>query len=130
MNKRVALFFQKKSEVRFFGYATYAYFDTQPTATKNKNKEKDSQSTLFCVAPRVGVRDSQSTLFCVAPRVGVYVLNNCPFLLQAEHQRVLPEGYLSLGGILGGVSNQPLTCDHVRKAARTAHTAQILPHEF
>ena len=29
------------------------------------------ESTLCCVAPRVGVRDSQSTLFCVAPRVGV-----------------------------------------------------------
>ena len=29
------------------------------------------ESTLCCVAPRVGVRDSQSTLCCVAPRVGV-----------------------------------------------------------
>ena len=74
INKRVTLFFQKKSEVRFFGYATYTYFDTQPTAGKNKNKEKDSQSTLFCVAPRVGVRDSQSTLCCMAPRVGVRVI--------------------------------------------------------
>ena len=41
-NKRVTLFFskKKKSEVRSLGYATYAYFDTQPTARKNENKEK------------------------------------------------------------------------------------------
>ena len=31
------------------------------------NRFRHSQSTLCCVAPRVGVRDSQSTLCCVAP---------------------------------------------------------------
>ena len=29
-------FFLKKSELRFFWYTTYAFFDTRPTAKKNK----------------------------------------------------------------------------------------------
>ena len=42
--------------------------------------------------------------------------------LEAQPWCVVPKGYLSSGGIFGGVSSQPLMGKHVGKVARSAGT--------
>ena len=47
--------------------------------------------------------------------------------LEAQHRRVVPKGYLALGGIWEVCQSQPLTGKHVGKVVRGARAAQILP---
>ena len=50
--------------------------------------------------------------------------------LEAQPEHVVPKGYLSLSGILGGVSKSAPegTGKHVGKVAHGVRAAQILPH--